>query len=156
MMMLRRLRHREIGRDPPHQLPQQVRAARARALALSSRKDMASGHKSGINALQVDLVELRYLLAGATDGSLALYDTLQPTPPQGDSHHQLHQRLRTHQPLYTIAKSAEQGHRYAVSSVQWYPVDNGLFASASFDRTIKLWDTNTIQVSSESVIHSAH
>jgi WD40 repeat protein len=33
-----------------------------------------------------------------------------------------------------------------VSSVQWYPIDTGLFITGSFDKNINLWDTNTLQV----------
>jgi hypothetical protein len=34
----------------------------------------AAAHKGGVNSVQLDLVEQRFLLAGAADGSLAVYD----------------------------------------------------------------------------------
>jgi DNA excision repair protein ERCC-8 len=38
------------------------------------------------------------------------------------------------------------GHKHSVTSVQWYPVDTGLFISASNDHTLKAWDTNRFQI----------
>lgn len=35
-----------------------------------------------------------------------------------------------------------EGHRYCVTSVQWYPLDTGLFVSGSTDGTVRVWDTN--------------
>lgn len=40
---------------------------------------------------------------------------------------------------------AQQVHGYAVTTVQWYPVDTGLFVSGSTDGTVKVWDTNAFQ-----------
>uniref|UniRef100_A0A8C6YL83 ERCC excision repair 8, CSA ubiquitin ligase complex subunit n=1 Tax=Nothoprocta perdicaria TaxID=30464 RepID=A0A8C6YL83_NOTPE len=36
-------------------------------------------------------------------------------------------------------------HKYSVETVQWYPHDTGMFTSSSFDKTLKIWDTNTLQ-----------
>lgn len=37
-------------------------------------------------------------------------------------------------------------HRFSVETVQWYPHDTGMFTSSSFDKTLKIWDTQTLQV----------
>lgn len=37
-------------------------------------------------------------------------------------------------------------HKYAVTSLSWYPADNGLFVTSSYDSTIKVWDTNEMKV----------
>lgn len=37
-------------------------------------------------------------------------------------------------------------HEFGVSAVAWWPQDTGMFLSASFDHTVKVWDTNTMNV----------
>lgn len=39
-----------------------------------------------------------------------------------------------------------EGHEYAVSCVEWYTVDNGLFFSGGFDKTVRVWDPNEMKV----------
>lgn len=94
---------------------------------------------------QVDCTEARYLLAGAADGSVGVYDTQQPTFVDSALH------VAKHEALFTVDKSVHLGHIFSVSSVQWYPVDTGLFVTGSYDKNINLWDTNTHQVSEGSL-----
>lgn len=89
---------------------------------------------------QIDPAESRYLLAGAANGSVGAYDT-----QQGTSFDPV-LNISKHEALFTVDKSIPQGHRFSVSSVQWYPIDTGLFITGSFDKNINLWDTNTLQV----------
>ena len=35
---------------------------------------------------------------------------------------------------------------HAISTVQWYPHDTGLFTSSSTDHTLRVWDTNQLCV----------
>jgi len=37
-------------------------------------------------------------------------------------------------------------HKYAVSAVQWFPNDTGMFLTASFDSKVAIWDTNAEEV----------
>lgn len=46
--------------------------------------------------------------------------------------------------LATIPKRSE--HQYGVSAVHWWPHDTGIFLTASFDHTVKVWDTNNLAV----------
>lgn len=89
---------------------------------------------------QIDPAESRYLLAGAANGSVGAYDTQQETSFDPVLN------ISKHEALFTVDKSIPQGHRFSVSSVQWYPIDTGLFVTGSFDKNINLWDTNTLQV----------
>lgn len=41
-----------------------------------------------------------------------------------------------------MSRNTHKGHTAAVTSVAWYPVDAGLFVSASLDATTKVWDPN--------------
>lgn len=95
-----------------------------------------SGDPGGVAWLDLEAVERRFLLAACSDGSVSLLDTRgaagsgRPLPgaiPSGPE-----QSLRAH------SKPA--------TSVQWYPVDSGLFVSAGADSAVKLWDANAFSV----------
>lgn len=42
---------------------------------------------------------------------------------------------------------SQNRHHYAVTTLSWFPFDTGMFISSSFDKTIRVWDTNTMTVS---------
>ena len=37
-------------------------------------------------------------------------------------------------------------HKHSVETVQWYPMDTGLFTSSGADQQLKIWDTNRLKV----------
>jgi len=39
----------------------------------------------------------------------------------------------------------EDKHKFSITNVCWYPVDNGMFTTSSMDHTLKVWDTNTMR-----------
>ncbi|XP_010191614.1 PREDICTED: DNA excision repair protein ERCC-8-like, partial [Mesitornis unicolor] len=51
-------------------------------------------------------------------------------------------------------------HKFSVETVQWYPFDTGIFTSSSFDKTLKIWDTNNLQIADvfhfEGAVYSHH
>lgn len=49
--------------------------------------------------------------------------------------------------IFLDFRSHPDVHKFSVETVQWYPHDTGMFTSSSFDKTLKIWDTNTLQVS---------
>ena len=40
----------------------------------------------------------------------------------------------------------DQDQSHAISVVQWYPHDTGIFTTSSVDRLMKIWDTNAMRV----------
>nr|GEW94751.1 DNA excision repair protein ERCC-8-like [Tanacetum cinerariifolium] len=90
--------------------------------------------------LEVDLTEGRYLISGASDASLAVYDTQRATEYEGGG------LIAKHKPILLVDKQHQNGHKYAISTAIWYPVDTGLFVTGSYDHHINVWDTNTTQV----------
>ena len=86
------------------------------------------------------MTEGRYLLSGASDGSAALFDIQHATEYEGGG------MVAKHNSLFVVDKQHENGHKFAVSSAIWYPVDTGLFITGSFDHCVKVWDTNSTQV----------
>lgn len=85
------------------------------------------------------MTEGRYLLSGGADASVAVYDVQRATEYVGGT-------VAKHKSILVVDKQHEHGHKYAVSSAIWYPVDTGLFITGSYDHYISVWDTNTIQV----------
>lgn len=86
----------------------------------------------GVNWLDLERVEDRYLLAASSDASVLLYDTQgqeeeaagQVPPGQGPA-------LPGLAPLLSLTKASPGGHRFSVSSAAWYPLDNGLFVTGA-------------------------
>lgn len=132
--MFRYLAERSSGMLLPSSFQQSVSADRVLSLKLSKQLDIQKVHRGPINSLDLDLVEMRYLISGASDGVISIYD--------------LHNT--TGQPQFTcpvvsaVEKSSKHAHRYSVETVQWYPADSGLFVSSSFDKMLKVWDTNNL------------
>jgi len=85
------------------------------------------------------LTEGRYLLSGASDGSAAVFDVWNATEYEAGF-------IAKHRNILLVDKQHQNGHRFAVSAAVWYPVDTGLFVTASFDQYVKVWDTNSTQV----------
>ncbi|XP_057350929.1 DNA excision repair protein ERCC-8 isoform X4 [Manis pentadactyla] len=133
--MLGFLSARQAGLDEPLRLRRAVSTRRILGLELNKDRDVERIHGSGINTLDIEPVEGRYMLSGGSDGVIVLYDL----------------ENSSRQPYYTckavcsIDRNHPDVHQYSVETVQWYPHDTGMFTSSSFDKTLKVWDTNTLQ-----------
>lgn len=138
--MWKEIRDREAGKIRPNSFSNRIKSDRISDLQISNRKDIVSSHRGAVNSLQVDLTEGRYLLAAASDASAAIYDVQRATEYEGAG------RIAKHKSILSIDKQHENGHKYAISSAIWYPIDTGLFITGSYDHNIKVWDTNTTQV----------
>ncbi|XP_074425150.1 DNA excision repair protein ERCC-8 isoform X4 [Larus michahellis] len=92
----------------------------------------------------------RSMLSGGSDGVIVLYDleNLSRKPNY------------TCRALCSVGRSHPDVHRFSVETVQWYPHDTGMFTSSSFDKTLKIWDTNTLQPADvfhfEGTVYSHH
>ncbi|KAL6071698.1 DNA excision repair protein ERCC-8 [Balamuthia mandrillaris] len=79
--MLRCLLNREIGWDPPLLLSRAKEAHRTVCITASRDKEFLSEHEGPVNSLSLDPVERRYLLSGATDATVSVYDLEQQSEP---------------------------------------------------------------------------
>ncbi|CAL5418050.1 unnamed protein product [Camellia sinensis] len=138
--MWKEIGDREFGKLRPNLFTNRIRSTRLSSLQLSNYKDIVSPHRGSVNSLQVDLTEGRYLLSGASDASVAIYDVQHATNYEGGG------LLAKHKSIINIDKQHDHGHKYAISSAIWYPIDTGLFITGSYDHHINVWDTNTTQV----------
>ncbi|ORX74214.1 WD40 repeat-like protein [Linderina pennispora] len=101
-----------------------------KTLALSETRGIARTHTAPIHWLSLDSIDSRYLLSGGADRSVHLLDL----DANGDTKHM----------IKSMAQAA--CHDSAVSCVSWYAVDTGMFATSSYDGTVKVWDTNAMAV----------
>ncbi|KAL3812318.1 hypothetical protein ACJIZ3_013586 [Penstemon smallii] len=138
--MWKEIREREFGKLRPNLFTSSVSKHRLSSIQLSNSKEIISSHRASINSLQVDLTEGRYLLAGASDATVAVYDVQRASDYEGGG------LIAKHKSVLLINKQHEHGHKYPVSSAIWYPIDTGLFITGSYDHHINVWDTNTTQV----------
>ncbi|AEE29894.1 putative transcription factor WD40-like family [Arabidopsis thaliana] len=138
--MWKAFKDRETGRFRSNSFANRFKSRRILSLQLSNRKDFVSPHRGSVNSLQVDLTEGRYLLSGAADGSAAVFDVKRATDYEASG------LIAKHKCIFTVRKQHENGHKYAISSAIWYPIDTGMFITGSFDHYVKVWDTNTSQV----------
>ena len=76
------------------------------------------------------------MLSGASDACVAVYDlyNMEKSPKC------------SHSSLFMIDSSNKYCHKYSVETVQWYPLDNGMFTSSGMDKVLKVWDTNSLIV----------
>ncbi|KAG7972204.1 hypothetical protein I3843_07G172000 [Carya illinoinensis] len=138
--MWKEIGDREAGKLRPRLFANRIKSNRVGTLQLSNHKDIVSPHRGSINSLQVDLTEGRYLLSGASDASAAVHDVQRATDYEAGG------LIAKHKCIFVIDKKHERGHKYAISSAIWYPIDTGLFITGSYDHHINVWDTNSTQV----------
>ncbi|XP_074669550.1 DNA excision repair protein ERCC-8 isoform X1 [Strix aluco] len=133
--MLASLWARQIGLGDPVRLRRAEATRRVLHLELNKDRDVERIHKSGINSLDIETVEGRYMLSGGSDGVIVIYDleNLSREP---------HYICKA---IHFVGRSHPYVHRFSVETVQWYPHDTGMFTSSSFDKTLKIWDTNVLQ-----------
>ncbi|XP_026177933.2 DNA excision repair protein ERCC-8 isoform X2 [Mastacembelus armatus] len=75
------------------------------------------------------------MLSGGADGVIVIYDLENYSgKPQ-----------YTCKAVCTVGRSSRYVHKFSVETVQWYPYDTGMFVTSSFDKTMKVWDTEMLK-----------
>uniref|UniRef100_A0A8C7KHJ5 DNA excision repair protein ERCC-8 n=1 Tax=Oncorhynchus kisutch TaxID=8019 RepID=A0A8C7KHJ5_ONCKI len=133
--MLSFLTARQAGLDDPLRLRRAESTRRVLNLELNHDRDVDRIHSNGVNTIDIEVIEGRYMLSGGADGVIVVYDLENNSgKPQ-----------YTCKAVCTVGRSSRYVHRFSVETVQWYPHDTGMFVSSSFDKTMKVWDTETLK-----------
>lgn len=133
--MIKYLENVKLGLLEPLSLMYAESTKRSYSLELSKHRDVERVHSGGVNAIDIETIEGRYVLSGGSNGALYIHDL--------DN--------LTGQPQYTcrtickIDSKSEYAHQHSVETVQWYPSDTGIFTSSGMDRQLRIWDTNTMK-----------
>jgi WD40 repeat protein len=119
---------------------------------VSQSKQIRPASRSATTALALcDHPAAQYLLAGTKDGHVAIYDlwetsttcsvtaTTASTTTQGIVRH-----APIQQATVTTAGGGNSAGGGSVTAVQWYPVDTGIFLTASAAGTLALWDSTAM------------
>lgn len=103
-------------------------------------------HNGGVNSIVIDKFEGRYLLSGGADANVSIWDLEEPSSQTvvGD---------QVYKPMGSIAKSVET-HNFGVTHVSFYPFDSLAFLSSSYDHTVKLWSSETLQLSASFTLNA--
>uniref|UniRef100_A0A672KW69 DNA excision repair protein ERCC-8 n=1 Tax=Sinocyclocheilus grahami TaxID=75366 RepID=A0A672KW69_SINGR len=138
--MLSFLYARQSGLDDPVRLRRAESTRRVLSLELNHNRDVDRIHGNGINTLDTEVIDGRYMLSGGSDGVIVIYDLENNSKkPQ-----------YTCKAICTVGRSVcRHVHKFSVETVQWYPHDTGMFVSSSFDKTMKVWDTETLKPAEE-------
>ncbi|GAB4816816.1 hypothetical protein N2152v2_003862 [Parachlorella kessleri] len=152
MVLTDDLLRRQTGEVPNASVARPLSYRRRLGLQFGQSRSLQSVHQGGVTWLDLDLIDHRYLLAGAADASVAVYDTQQQRSAApgdglsgegdgsgGGSGGEVPAVLQ-------ISKQTPGAHRFSISSVAWYPVDTGLFVTGGYDNEVKVWDTNSLAV----------
>lgn len=102
-------------------------------LQLSISHEVVSRRGSFVNCLEIDQIDYRYLLSGAINGIVSLYD-FQKCIESGV--------LLKYHP-HSVCNANSPGYSTTITSIQWYPQDCGLFITSNLNGEIFIYDTNT-------------
>ncbi|KAH7062303.1 WD40-repeat-containing domain protein [Macrophomina phaseolina] len=93
-------------------------------------------HAAGVNAMTIDRFEGRYLLSGGADSSICMWD-LESREDRS---------VTTFYPLGALRKTST-AHSFGITHVSFYPFDSLAFLSSSYDHTLKIYSSETLEVS---------
>ena len=95
------------------------------------KKYFGTNRKSIILIIQaLNFSEWRYVLAGSSDGLIAIYDTNQEKVSKNESPKSIAE-------VVGITSNLTSTNKASTSVVQWHPFDNGLFVSSGTDGKLK-------------------
>lgn len=103
-------------------------------------------HNAAVNTLSLESNDYQFLLSGSADSSIKLWDLHDVVDVSGEA---LTSTIYDYDNPRTVYNNVatiprKSVHKFGVSSIQWWPFDTGMFVSASFDHTVRIWNTNEL------------
>uniref|UniRef100_A0A8C4QGQ3 DNA excision repair protein ERCC-8 n=1 Tax=Eptatretus burgeri TaxID=7764 RepID=A0A8C4QGQ3_EPTBU len=138
--MLRLLWARQTGVDDAFRLQRAESTRRVMNLELSKTFVVERRHEHSITTLDLDPVEMRFMISADSEGLISIYHMNRAWDKP------FHSPAKSCPAVASISGTNPNNHKFMVQTVQWYPHDTGMFTSSSFDKTLKVWDTNSLQV----------
>ncbi|CZR59815.1 probable DNA excision repair protein ERCC-8 [Phialocephala subalpina] len=108
----------------------------------TASEDKIWSHQAGANALAID-IETRFLVSGGADSSIRLWDL--DDNDSGSKH--------TFKPRAAVSRTSS-AHKFGITHLTFYPFDSEAFLSSSYDHHLKLYGTETLQVSADFDLNS--
>lgn len=162
------LNDRKVGKITPWEFSRTLVESSYASLRQNANVDVfpPNCHKNAaVNSLSLEAQDYQYMLSGCADSSIKLWDLRQQeqasgskvagagdddliTPAAGSlddydiQHEDFDNPIKVYKALATVPRKSV--HDFGVSCIQWWPVDSGMFILASFDHTLKVWDTNEL------------
>lgn len=131
------LADREYGSVKNHNFKFKINNLKLSKLSQSKLRDVKVVGHGAITSVAIDRLEWRYVLAGSSDGLIAIYDTNQEKVSKNESPKSIAE-------VVGITSNLTSTNKASTSVVQWHPFDNGLFVSSGTDGKLKVWDANVL------------
>ncbi|KAH6569369.1 hypothetical protein BASA62_004948 [Batrachochytrium salamandrivorans] len=134
------LRRRELVPNIPGSLSRLplIWASRSYATIQASQHTTIGSHtaRTGCSWIDIAQSDSRFLISARTDLSISIYD-LDDFTPQFNG-------MRSVSRVAAISSGLV--HSSKITGVCWFPRDTGLFTTSSLDRSIKVWDSASLEV----------
>jgi DNA excision repair protein ERCC-8 len=106
-----------------------------------------------VTILDIDKISDNMLLSGGKDCSISIFN-LECSNKTLETHNNkfenpAHKIITPVSHIKGRKGGTAGGHEFAVTSVQWYPIDNGCFISGGHDGVVKIWATESTQMMKE-------
>ena len=131
-------------------------------MALSTQHEIVSTHTRPVNCLALERQDNQFLLSGGLDGLVAIYDL--NVSDNGRTEGQRQSAKSIFMASNSLRSSGGNVANFgsttgptlsvAISSVNWYPLDSGIFATTDYDGNLNIWDTNEFTVVGNFILRS--